>query len=266
MSKVLKNSLAEYGYNLVKLPKEGIEPLLLLYKNKRDVNSGGKNIDWLFAVTDSPLPSVSKNNVTVDIQENALVSYNGELGLKLLEQLLEKLKMGNLSGKLDANSMHSIQIRYQDVLEDNVSVIELDSFISGSEPDVKEFNSFKEKLKDSDLYVINSVLKSNSFSISAQDENGQKVDLEAKLKGVVDADVHVGRSHKDEVVLKHEKATPIVFAFKAQRIIYDHKKWWQLFKKKEAKFRIKDQQGVVLKDESSYPTQPLNQNDELIDI
>lgn len=266
MSKVLKNALAGYGYNLVALPKEGIAPLLLLYKNKRDVSSSGNNIDKLFALADSPPPIVSKNNATLNLQQNSTVSFDGKAGVDFLDWLLQKLKMGKLSGNINADHINSLQISYQNVFEDNVSLLELDNFISGSEPKVDQFNTFKEKLKDSELFVINSVLKSNSFSVSAQNENGQKIDLEATIKGIVDADVNVARSKKDEVLLEYKNATPIVFAFKAQKIIYDHKKWWQFFKKGDAKFRIKDEHGVVLKDESGFPTQSLQETNELINI
>ena len=266
MSKVLKNALSAYGYNLVALPKEGIAPLLLLYKNKRDVSSSGNNLQKLFAIADSPPPIISEDNTTLSLQQKSTVSFDGKAGINILDWLLQKLKMGKLSGDFHMNHINSLEISYQNVLEDHVSLLELDNFISGSEPEVEQFNTFKEKLKDSELYVINSVLKSNSFSISAQNENGQKVDLEATIKGIVDADVNVERSKKDEVLLEHKNATPIVFAFKAQRIIYDHKKWWQFFKKGDAKFRIKDEQGVVLKGEGDFPTQSLEENNLLINI
>lgn len=266
MSKVLENALATYGYNLVALPKEGIGPLLLLYKNKRDVSSSGNNINKLFAIADSPPPIVSKDNITLSLQDHTRVEFDGKAGINFLDWLLKKLKMGKLSGNLDASQIHALQISYQNVLEDHVSVLELDNYLSGSEPQVAQFNTFKEKLKHSELYVINAVLKSNSFSISAQEENGQKVDLETNIKGIVDAMVNISRSKKDEILLEHKSATPIVFAFQAQRIIYDHKKWWQFFKKADAKFRIKDEHGVVLKDESGFPTQALEADKELIDI
>ncbi|MDT0687019.1 gasdermin [Autumnicola psychrophila] len=266
MSKVLKNALSQYGYNLVALPKEGIVPLLLLYKNKKDVSSSGNNLDKLFAIADSPPPIVSENNTTLSLQQNSTVSFDGKAGINILDWLLHKLKMGKLSGEFNMNHINSLEISYQNVLEDHVSLLELDNFISGSEPEVEQFNTFKEKLKDSELYVINSLLKSNSFSISALNGNGQKVDLEATIKGIVDADVNIERSKKDHVVLEHKNATPIVFAFKAQRIIYDHKKWWQFFKKGDAKFRIKDEQDVVLKGDSDFPTQSLKKNNELINI
>lgn len=266
MSKVIKNKLAEYGYNLVALPKEGVAPLLLLYKNKKDVSLAGGPVSMLFAIADDPPPVPSLNNKVASLQSNSSVTFDAQAGINILGWLLKKLKMGKLGGEINVDSMRSMEISYENVLEDSVSLLELDNFLSGSDPKVDNFNTFKDRLMDSDLYVVNAVLKSNSFSVSAENKNGQKMDLETTIKGIVDADVNVKRGKNSSVTLNHDEGPPLVFAFKAQQIVYDHKKWWQFFKKDEAGFRIKDEQGIVLKDESGFPTRPLQQDDELVDI
>jgi hypothetical protein len=146
-------------------------------------------------------------------------------------------------------------------------LLELDSFISGSDPVKGKFNAFKEKLEDSELYVINNVLKSNSFSVAVEDATGSKVNIEATVKGIVDANVDISRNKNNEITLTHTNAdTYIVFAFKAQQIIYDQKEWWQFFRKKGAKFRIKDQQGVILRGEDKYPTRSLQMGELEVNI
>ncbi|HSI75240.1 MAG TPA: hypothetical protein VK957_05085 [Lunatimonas sp.] len=266
MAKVIKNPLSTYGYNLIALPKEGIAPLLLLYKNNKGVSSLENSLIDFFAISDSPPPSISKENKIIDIKGDSSVSFEAEGGINVLDWLLQKLRMGKLAGNLKIESAHQVQISYENVTEDKVSLLDLDNFISGSEPQKNKFNTFKEKLENSELFVVNSILKSDSFSVSAADQNGHSVDIEGNIKGVVDANVEVSKQTNHTILLKYEKADPIVFAFKAQRIIYDKKKWWEFFKKDEAKFRIKDQQGVVLKNESDFPTEPFIAGNELIDL
>jgi hypothetical protein len=266
MAKVLKNLLSDYGYNLVALPKEDIAPLLLLYKNEDGVSSVESKLQQLFIIEDVAPPVITKNKTVTSINGSATVIFDGESGFSMLDWLLQKLHMGKLSGKLNLANNNKVTISYENIKEDKVSLLDLDNFISGSVPDATRFHSFKQKLENSELYVINAVLKSNSFSIAVEDQNGQQVDMNATVKGIVDASVNISHSKKNAITLQHNDATPVVFAFKAQRIIYDEKKWWQFFKKDEANFHIKDQQGVILKNEDDFPTAPLKTNADLIDL
>ncbi len=267
MAKVLKNILSDYGYNLVALPKEDIAPLMLLYKNNDVVSAVESTVDKLFAVADAPLPVISKDKTVTNLNGGASVVFDGDGGVALLDWLLKTLKMGKFSAKAEIDATHKVKITYENVKEDKVDLLSLDNFISSSDPVEGKFNAFKEKLEDSELYVINNVLKSNSFSIAVEDASGAKVDMEATVKGIVDSNVNISRNTNNDITLKNPNADSyIVFAFKAQKILYDQKKWWQLFKKNEAKFRIKDQQGVILRGEATYSTQPLKMDNLTADI
>ena len=266
MAKVLKNLLSDYGYNLVALPKEDIAPLLLLYKNDDAVSSTESNLQKLFKIEDSAPPNIIKKKKVIDIDGAVNFTFNAEGGISMLDWLLKKLQMGKLSGKLKLDAKSKVKFSYKDINEEKVNLLDLDNFISGSEPDKDSFNTFKKKLENSELYVVNAVLKSNAFSIAVEDGNNQALDVEASVKKIVDVNVDVTRGENNVITLKHKEAIPIVFAFKAQKIIYNRKKWWKYFNKEEARFHIKDQQGLVLKDESDFPTSPLAEGVTLIDI
>ena len=267
MAKVLKNLLSDYGYNLVALPKEDIAPLMLLYKNNNSVSAVESTVDKLFAIADTPLPMITKDKTVTSIDGGASVIFDAEGGVSMLDWLLTTLKMGKFSAKAKIDASHKVKITYENVKEDKVDLLALDSFISGSDPVQGKFNAFKEKLENSELYVINSVLKSNSFSIAVEDSTGTKVDMEATVKGIIDANVDISRNKNNDITLKNTNAdTYIVFAFKAQKILYDQKKWWQFFKKDEAKFRIKDEQGVVLRGIEKIKSNALEMEDVEVDI
>ena len=266
MARVLRNLLSDYGYNLVALPKEDIAPLLLLYKNNDGVSSAESSLQKLFKVADAPPPQLIRDKAVININGAANITYDAEGGINLLDWLLQKLKMGKLSAKLKLDASNKVNISYENVKEDKVDLLDLDNFISGSSPDTSHFNTFREKLENSELYVVTAVLKSNTFSIAIENENDQQMDVEATLKGIVDANVNVSHNKNNAITLQQDNADQLVFAFKAQRIIYDKKEWWQFSKKEEANFRIKDQQGVILKGEDDYPTDPLKEGETLIDI
>ncbi|HYF30431.1 MAG TPA: hypothetical protein VD993_04880 [Chitinophagaceae bacterium] len=266
MGKIVNNMLSNYGYNIVALPKAGIQPLVLLYKNGNDVSSLESNLSNLFKIGEKAPPEVVPDDQVSDIQGSAELVYDANTGISVLSSLLEKLKMGKLAAKLELDATSTVTISYQNITEDKVDLLELDNYISTSNPSVDKFNTYKKMLENSELYVINSVLKSNAFTLTVTDKNGQHVDVEGTVKGVLEAKVDFTRNKNNSITLKHENEKPVVFAFKAKRIIYDDKKWWQFFRKEDAFFRIKDQQGVILKDESEFPTQPLNLNDTTADI
>ena len=266
MAKVLKNLLSDYGYNLVALPKAGIEPLTLLYKKDDGLGSLGSPINKLFAIGNKAEPEILRDTEVPDIEGSAALTLDATGGVSILENLLAKLNMGKLGANLKLDSNNTVTISYQNVLEDKVELLDLDNFISESNPATAQFNTYKEKLENSDLYVISAILKSNSFSITVEDKNGQHVDIEATVKGILGAKVDLTRNKNNSITLKHSNEKPVVFAFQAQRIIYDKKKWWQFGKKDEALFRIQDQQGEILKNESDLPTQPLKLGNEMAEL
>ncbi len=267
MAKVLKNLLSDYGYNLVALPKEDISPLMVLYKNGNAVSAAESTLQKLFKIADKFPPEIVKDKTVSSVNGHTSVVFDAEAGISMLDKLLQALKMGKLSAKTSIDASHSITITYENVLEDKVDLIILDDFITGSDPLVGEFTTYRKKLENSELYVISHVLKSNSFSVAVEDATGTKVDIEATVKGVVDANVNLSKNKNDQVTLKHNKPdVNIVFAFRAQKIIYDHKKWWQFFKRDDAKFHIKDEQGVIMKGEEDFYSVPLQQGEEMIEF
>ena len=266
MAKVLKNLLSDYGYNLVALPKADIAPLLLLYKKPDSLGSLDSQLKKLFATGDKAYPSATKDIEVSDIEGSAMVTFDAGAGVSMLDWLLGKLNMGKLSAQTKFDADNEVTISYQNVREDKVDLLDLDNYISESIPQTEKLNTYKEKLEDGELYVINSVLKSDTFSITVVDKAGQHVDIEATVKGIVNTNVNMTRQKDNSITLKHDGENPVVFGFKAQQIIYDKKKWWQFGKKDEAKFRIKDQQGAVLKGESDLPTHSLKMGDELVTL
>ena len=266
MAKVLKTQLSDKGYNLVALPKEDIAPLLLLYKNGDDVSSVESPVQKLFKTGDSAPPTIEKDKIVIGMDGEANITYDAGGGINMLDWLLKKLNMGQLEGKLKLNGTNTVRICYENVMEDKVSLLNLDNFISMSEPDTKGFNTFKDKLENSELFVVTAILKSNKFSIVVEDENGQAVNIAAAVKNIVDVTVDVSHNKNNQITLKHDSAVPLAFAFKAQQILYNQKKWWQFFKSEEANFHLKDLKGTTLKGEMDFPTITLNLDTSLANI
>jgi hypothetical protein len=253
MSKILKNLLADYGYNLVALPKADIKPLALLSEEADSVNALGNSLEELFEIDEVAPPQVSRNIQVSDLFGSTSVSYEARSGISVLHWLLDKLKMGKLEGKASFDSNKILTIKYENVLEDKVNLLDLDNFLSGSAPNDKRFNTYRQRLENSELYVISSILKSNAFTVTLEDKNGTTLDLDATIKGILEVGANVQTNKQNAITIKNENESPLVFAFKAQRLLYIIKEWWDLFNKDQAVLRIRIQTGIVLKDESNYP-------------
>ena len=107
MSKILKNFLADYGYNAVALPKSDIRPLLLLCKDGENVSPLESPITTLFAPGDMAPPTLITGTVTGEVAASASLSFDSETGISVLGWLLDKLKMGKLDAKVGLDSNRS---------------------------------------------------------------------------------------------------------------------------------------------------------------
>jgi hypothetical protein len=267
MSSVLQNQLSEYGYNLVALPKAQIWPLMLLYKvSSGVVTSTNDSAEKFFKPTDSALPVVTPGDPTAEIAGAANLEFNAEAGGTMLDKLLTTLGMGKADAKLKLNTGNKLEISYEKVTEDVISLLDLDNYITGASPQVDQFRAFAEKLRASELYVISSVLKSNTFSLAVKNENGQSIDVTADVKGIVNANVSVDRQKDNALTLTYAGAKPLVFAFKAQQIIYEKSSWWNAFSPDQANFHIKEAGGIVFKSDDNIPTISLQSGNTLVEL
>lgn len=269
---MFKNVLAETGYSTVALPRAGITPLQLLVKDKKTLISLEGSIDLLFEADIAPKP----------ILDNVVASFNGQkaleldttAGLNFLSGIFEALKIQGASLKADAtfDKAHKFTFSFVDVREDKVNLLDLDNFISGAIPSKDGFNTYMEKLLDSDLYVISHVLKCKTFAIDITDENNQKIDAEAAFSKLGEGTFKIERNVDNGFhLIPDASGLEMVFGFKAQRIIYDKPKWFEFWKKEEAKFKIEAQEGMILRglknnEPEFFGTDPLPPEPEPVNI
>ncbi len=259
-----QSPLTKLGYNLVAWPKTGIQPLLLLYKTANGVSSVEATLKDLFKTGDTAPPQVSMNEAA-DIKGSAELSFDAKGGVKMLDWLLNKLNLGKMSADVSLNESYEVSVSYLNVKEDKVSLLELDNYISTSVPSREKFNTFRNKLENNELYIINSIAKSNDISVTITAKDSQDIEADATIKGIMEANVSVARKQNNAIELAYKTTDdkPIIFAFKAQQIIYKKKNFWN---NEPARFYIKDQQDTILLSPEDIPTQPLLMGNELVDV
>jgi len=264
MSQLIKNLLADQGYNIIALPKEGIQPLLLLSKEGDHLSSLESPMEAFFEADMAPLPSF--NTATAPISGKKMLEFDLKTNFGFLSSLFQKFGLDDSQLKVRASAAHTYKVNFafEQVKEDKVGLLDLDNFLTGAIPLEKDFRTYAERLRRSELYVVTAVLKSAAFSIDVTDETGHQLALDAMFQNVAGGKLSIDRNKNNGFTIAHHAGPELAFAFKAAQILYDKAAWFEFWKPKEARFRIKDQQGLVLRGEEDFPIQLLPTGDELV--
>src|ERR1051325_3014289 len=126
------NSLKSFGYNIVRLPKADIQPMLLLSRN-------GDNLDRLGAVTklltpgeNASPPKVIADTPAANINGSRTSSMKIGIGLSILGNIIGAMG-GNLGVEAQYQQAKSAVFEFQSVFEDKIDVIELDQYLGDAD-------------------------------------------------------------------------------------------------------------------------------------
>jgi hypothetical protein len=266
MSKFIQNHLADKGYELIALPKADIAPLQLLIQQQKALSAYGDSLLALFEPDEAGLPV--RQTATADFAGGQLLSADASAGIKLLSGLFSALKLNGskLEASLSSAAGLELSFSYTDITEEKVSRMALDNFIAGAIPQKASFQRSLELLKDGELYVITSVLKSAKVEVSLSSAKSTAAELVTAVEGIADLNAQLKRAGSHGFSLSAPAGQPLAFAFQAAKILYDKPRWFQFWNRKEAGFRIKDQSGMVLKAPEDFPISPLRTEAGVVDI
>ena len=264
---VLQEFFETKGYNVVALPKTTIKPLQLLAEEDGSLISLENRVDKLFEEDLVPLPAIYRNKTVSDLEGQTKFTFQMKSGFVFLEGLLKTLDLGSLSAKSEFKDSDKIVFSFNNIKEDGIKgFLDLDEYITGSIPMVDKFRAFKTKLEKSELFIVTSVLKCSDFSVKVLDKNLQDITANLNIKNVAAATAEMKRTKDNSLNITHTGDEKLVVAFKAVQIIYDAKKWFEFWSKKEAGFCIKAQTGWTLRGIDNFPVKALKADSGSFDI
>src|SRR5258705_1097576 len=214
------NSLKSFGYNIVRLPKADIQPLLLLSKN-------GDNLDRLGAVTKLLTPGdvVAAPRIATDIPAaNINGSRTGTmkigLGLSILGNIIGAMG-GNLGVEAQYQQAKSAVFEFQSVLQDQIEIVELDQYLGDA--DINPANVFVSQLLDADkLYVVTATIKSTKFTFETKKSDGTELKVQVPvIQQVVGGNVSVASDSTVASKLTYEGKIPLIFGFQAVQLFFE---------------------------------------------
>ena len=213
--------LNDKGYNVVRLPRKGINPLDVLGRDGKSLEQLGR-LDQLWT-SKKPIPQIGAPQQAAHINGQCTSEMTTSVGLKLLSGVLKALGASVPELSFAYNNARSLQFTFGNVMSRAVVPLEVGEFLS--EGDIHSSNPFVEHYfhdDDTEAFVITEILQSDEITVSAKDDQGGqvKVDVPA-IKGVIGADVSVSAKNAATTDLTYKGAGAVTFGFKVFSIAFD---------------------------------------------
>jgi hypothetical protein len=223
----ITKALNERGYNLVKLPRVGIEPMDVLGRENATLEKLGSIAEvWTSTGT---VPSISAPSPVSGVTGEKSSDLDLGIGLKLLANALAGLGGGISLPSLNVAFKRAKKVQFQFVNVESTSItpFALGKFLAGGTLDLSNpFAAHYFGNDETQEYIIFDVLKSDSLSVTAKTDSGTEVSADVGvLSGALNANVSVkaGGSTSSEITFKGTvKAT---FAFKLFEVSFENGKW-----------------------------------------
>jgi len=216
--------LNKFGYNVVKLPRAGIEPLDVIGIDQTTQWLGSLKTVWQSTVP-VPEPGAPRPASPVNGQKTDQLDLN--FGLQILGNALAAFGATAPSLDLAYKRARKVQFSYTNVTSTVVSPLEAGNYLASgtlntSNPVVRHY--FMEP--DSQAFLIVDVLKSNSITVTALDEHGAEVGVDVPaIEGILGATIKVKPASASNSTIIYSGPQPVTFGFAVDEIMFDNGRW-----------------------------------------
>ena len=194
---------------------------MLIQDQKGTVTSLDMTLDVFFKPDIVAKPG-TKTEKVIGIQDERKVDVNGKVEISFLQQLLANLGIGRINAHFNLAQSPTIMVGINNIEVDTIGLGELDRFFSGSILQENKFRTWEKELKDSNLFVITNVLKSNEISITIESNSNLDTGASVTLENVIDFNADFDKKNLKEFKLIHKsESEQMVFGIRAVRINYD---------------------------------------------
>jgi hypothetical protein len=221
----LRTYLNNLGYNVILLPRTGIEPMDVIGKDGGNLERLGP----LYQVWSSsaPAPEIKPPQAAVGINGQKTAELSLDVGLKFLSNVLGAMGAAVPQLNFAYNKATRVQFSFNDV-----QIVGVDPFALGNHLAagvLSSDNPFVVRYFEddgSDAFIITEVLKSNNITAKAQtdEDGGVGVDLPA-IQAAVGASIKVKQTGSQTTELTYTGEHMLTFGHKIFRIDFVNGKW-----------------------------------------
>jgi hypothetical protein len=216
--------LNKFGYNVIKFPRAGIEPMDVVGKDNATQWLGPLRMVWNSTIAEpapiGPLPAVALNGQKSDALE---LSF----GIKILANALAAFGASIPSLDTAYHSASKVQFAYTSVTSTAVAPFDAGNYLTAGT--LKDGNPVVQHYfldQQAEAYLIVDVLKSDSVTVTATDEHGVDVGVDVPaIQGMVGANVKVSPSSASNSTLTFKGSAPVSFGFSVQQIRREGDQW-----------------------------------------
>lgn len=216
--------LNRFGYNVIKLPRTGIEPMDVIGRDQVTQWLGPLSKVWTSAQPE-PLPGPPHPASAVNGQRTDALELS--FGLSILANTLAAFGASAPSLNTAYKNAHAVQFAYTNVTSTAVAPFDAGNYLAQGtlrtdNPVVKNY-FFNEKSR---AYLIVEVLKADSITVTATDSHGADVGVSLPdIEGVLDAKIGVKPSSASNSTITFTGPVPVTFGFVVQQIARDGDSW-----------------------------------------
>jgi hypothetical protein len=216
--------LNKFGYNVIKLPRTGIEPL--------DVVGRDQVTQWLGPVrkvwtSTGPEPQPGPPHPASAVNGQRTDALELSFGLSILANTLAAFGASVPSLDVAYKNARAVQFTYTNVTSISVSPFDAGNYLAAGtlrtdNPVVKNyFGGDKAK-----AFLIVEVLKADSITVTATDSQGTEVGIDLpQIQGVLDAKIGVKPSGSSNATITFTGPVPVTFGFVVQQIARAGDSW-----------------------------------------
>jgi hypothetical protein len=215
--------LNELGYNVVKLPRTGIEPLDVFGKKEGPFQRLGRMPQiWVSSI---PEPTFS-DNVAGNLKGSKTAQIKVDIGLEILGNILNALAGQNIAAKAAYADATEVQFEFGDV-----QLVGVDPFIVGNylesgqlktSPFVREF-VLDPRAKS---YIVTEVLKADTITVMATENGTRSVSVSTPvLQGIAGGNLSIDLTNASSGVVTYKGPKKLTFGFKVFQTQFSNDKW-----------------------------------------
>lgn len=216
--------LNKFGYNVVRLPRTGIEPMQVLGRRNSLELLGKLSSVWKTTASE-PVPGAPAP--VADVEGKQSDDLELSIGLKMLSGALQGLGAAVPSLDFAFTKARKVQFTYTNITSTSVMPLDAGNYLASG--DLNANNPLVAPYflgEDGHAFLIVDVLKSDTVTVSAKSDSGSDVKLDVPaIQGVVGAGIGVKSKNASESTISFKGPTPITFGFKAFAIAFADGRW-----------------------------------------
>lgn len=212
------------GYNVVRLPRAGVEPLDILGKDQAIERLGRVDQMWTSA---QPLPPITGPRDASSVAGQKTSEMKLSVGLKILSAALGAMGAAVPEVSVAYAKARKVMFTFTDVKTFSAEPLEVGQYLAAG--DLATSNPFVRRYFDDEetsAFIITEVLKSQSITVTATNDRGVEVgvDLPA-IQQAVGVKVGVTSTSASNATLTYSGSELLTFGFKCFGIAFADGEW-----------------------------------------